>query len=688
MSEIVKFNCDKFSIIKDDPRFIVCRFYFGLVGENANGSVLEFEDYEANKNTVPYTPICGYFSGSDFKEHDKKEYPLGTILSSEDCEYSYEECEDGKKYAVATGIIQKEYLNAEAENILKSGNKKVSLEIEVFKKEKLSNGKFRFKEWIYQCITILGDKYKQGMGQAHLEVLNPRESYASFCKGTIEAFAKQDIDSKFQLGDSVTPTELHMPEHEGKIGVISEVRNGYYYAIKFSDIDEQHEWYSEDELKIADKENFSVGDELGKSDLIEIDNSEDSAIKSGSWDGQDAGFLDKLLKAKNHKSLINEAYARVDGDVSDDLSVNDVGYPHHELSSGKLVLSIPGVSAAYKRAKQQNESGEIMSHIEGHRKALGLDKENFKESEVDKVIFNKEEFTQKFGLTANQLRDSMNEACNNIKYKSNEYEYVKYWVSDYDSKYAYSYDYELNKYVAIPYVMEDGKSVLDFEKVKMAKTIQTWLVEGEEGEMPETCMIEELLAKILEKVSAEKVDFAAKVESEKETVKTEFSQEKEIAIETIKAEFAIQLDEKQNSIVSLGTELDGLKEQFSTKETEIETFKSEVETFKNENETLKSDMAKFAKEKKETLAEVILSKFAKKISEDERKELFGKLETFSTVEDFEKEVKAFVCDKYESETKGKKEFTTYSRMSVITTTDVKSAGTHWTDYINDYKQEK
>lgn len=493
MSEIIKFNCDKFSIIKDDPRFIVCRFYFGLIGENYNGSVLELEDYENNKGTVGYTPICGYFSGSDFKKHDPKEYPLGTILSFDDCDYSYEELEDEKKYASALGIIQKEYLSKEAENILKSGTKKISLEIEVFKKKKLANGKFRFTEWIYQCITILGDKMSQGMGIAHLEVLNkPREAYASFCLNTIETFSSNQTDD----------------------------------------------------------------------DEIDINKNKDNSL----------------------------------------------------------------------------------------------------ESEDEEMTFNKVEFAQQHGMTAGQIRDMMNDECNKIKYKNGDYEYSKYWVSDYDKKYAYCFNYELSKYEAVPYKIEDSKCIMDFEHCKTAKSVQTWVVEGEEENMPETDLMEELICKIVEKLN-----------SEKEKMMKDMEEKEHDNMET--------MSKKDDTILKIGQELDTVKEQYSAQVVEIETYKAD-------NKTLKAEITKYSKEKKEKDAEVILTKYSKKISEDERKELFGKLEKFNTVEDFEKEVKAFVCDKYEAEIKGnKKEFNTYSRMSTNTNPEVKSDGTRWTDYIKDYKQE-
>jgi len=516
VSEIIKFNCDKFSIIEDDPRFITCKFYFGLIGENYNGSVLEEEDYENNKGTIGYTPICGYFKNSDFDEHDPKEYPLGGLLSFADCEYSYETYKDNN-YAVAKGIIQKEYLSDEAENILKSGNKKISIEIEVLDKEKLPDGKFRFKEWIYQCITILGDKYHEGMQNAHLEVLNnTREKYASFVSQTIESFSK-DKSNEFEL--TLPPNDIGVTE-------------------------------------------FSIN--------------------------------------------------------------ND---PNEEK----------------------------------------------KEEENNSMKFNKTEFALLNGMTSNQIEGIFEDQCKSAG--------LDCWISDWSDKYVFIYDYKMSMHKAIPYTVEDNTFKLDFAGYKMARSTQVWIVDGDEAEMPETDMIQQMVSSVIDKMASEK----AKIEEEYalEKSKTEESMacdkakmEEEFTLkQTELNELTEKMSLKEESILKMGQELDEIKERFTSKETEVET--------------LKSDITKYAKEKKETEAEVILAKYSKKINEDERTELFAKLETFSSVEDFEKEVKAFVCDKYESEVKGK-DITTYSRLGLppATTEEEKTNDEHWVSYIKEYAPQK
>jgi hypothetical protein len=165
---------------------------------------------------------------------------------------------------------------------------------------------------------------------------------------------------------------------------------------------------------------FSVGDKLGTEDKIDIDNTKDSAKNSDSWKNPGATFLNKCLKASNHEALVKEAYAVIPEDVSGDISINDVGYPHHDIVDGKMVVDVAGVEAAYKRAMQQKLTGAPMDHINKHRKELGMDKEknqlNKPENEVEQ---NAEEQNK-----PSEFENKNKEVENTIDYKA-EYEKVK-----------------------------------------------------------------------------------------------------------------------------------------------------------------------------------------------------------------------------------------------------------------------
>lgn len=181
-----------------------------------------------------------------------------------------------------------------------------------------------------------------------------------------------------------------------------------------------------------EEKEFSVGDKLGTADKIDIDNTKDSAKNSDSWKNPGATFLNKCLKASNHEALVKEAYAVVPADVSGDVSINDVGYPHHDIVDGKMIVDVAGVEAAYKRAMQQKLTGAPMDHINKHRKELGLDtKDENKDNTRNKT---------KFSCTMNQMRDALNNVLpNTTQYDDdgNCIDEVDYWVVDFDDKYVY-----------------------------------------------------------------------------------------------------------------------------------------------------------------------------------------------------------------------------------------------------------
>ena len=227
---------------------------------------------------------------------------------------------------------------------------------------------------------------------------------------------------------------------------------------------------------------FSVGDKLGTEDKIDIDNTKDSAKNSDSWKNPGATFLNKCLKASNHEALVKEAYAVIPEDVSGDISINDVGYPHHDIVDGKMIVDVAGVEAAYKRAMQQKLTGASMDHINKHRKELGMDKE-------DKEKNSKNKF--KFSCTINQMRDALNNIMpNTTQYDDNDncIDEVNYWVADFDDKFVYVERYHWtttdndHKYGRFSYTF-DQNSVLatltsDFEEMYLM-----WLTADQKTEI-------------------------------------------------------------------------------------------------------------------------------------------------------------------------------------------------------------
>ena len=142
---------------------------------------------------------------------------------------------------------------------------------------------------------------------------------------------------------------------------------------------------------------------------IRIDNSKQSAIKSGKWKNPGSSFYYKILNSFtiadpkrseedpdrydfDFRKVLQEAYlvAPVEKIKNSPYGItphsqSGCKYPHHVIRNGKLVVSIPGIQAAYARAKQQGiYKGKVKEHIDHHYKEMGLTMSTMTES-VDPI---------------------------------------------------------------------------------------------------------------------------------------------------------------------------------------------------------------------------------------------------------------------------------------------------------------
>ena len=141
---------------------------------------------------------------------------------------------------------------------------------------------------------------------------------------------------------------------------------------------------------------------------IKINNSLDAAVKDGKWKDPGASLYSKLINASHYdgkmpedskelddmikkkkvtglEDYLQEAYLVVENKkiINNPYGITSFNrsgckYPHHVLRGNdkdgwELVVSIPGLKAAYTRAKQQGIfSGKVKEHLERHYKELGL----------------------------------------------------------------------------------------------------------------------------------------------------------------------------------------------------------------------------------------------------------------------------------------------------------------------------
>lgn len=137
--------------------------------------------------------------------------------------------------------------------------------------------------------------------------------------------------------------------------------------------------------------------------FIKINNSKKSAIKTGNWSDPGAKLYDKLLDASDSRwnangknvfpedavaktwnywpEFLKEAYLIAPvKDIKNSpygrtpFSRSGCKYPHHIIRNGELLISIPGLKAAYNRACQEGiMKGEVKDHLERHIKELGIE---------------------------------------------------------------------------------------------------------------------------------------------------------------------------------------------------------------------------------------------------------------------------------------------------------------------------
>ena len=162
---------------------------------------------------------------------------------------------------------------------------------------------------------------------------------------------------------------------------------------------------------------------------IRIDNSKQSAVKSGKWKNPGSSFYYKILNSFtiadpnrseeepgrydfDFRKVLQEAYlvAPVEKIKNSPYGITPYSqsgckYPHHVIRNGKLVVSIPGIQAAYARAKQQGiYKGKVKEHIDRHYKELGLTMSAVTES-VDPI---QDQIDDNFESIQRYLEESLN----------------------------------------------------------------------------------------------------------------------------------------------------------------------------------------------------------------------------------------------------------------------------------------
>ena len=154
---------------------------------------------------------------------------------------------------------------------------------------------------------------------------------------------------------------------------------------------------------------------------IDIDNSKASAIMNGSWN-PDKGSLFKTCKdASNAKACFNEMYLETELPSNmDDVIESDVKYPHHEINSGKMVVSEAGLHAAASRGAANGLSESGRAHLKKHYNELGLELPEFLGGDNKKTKQEANSMDEKVVLELNQKIEDKTKEINDLNNKNTE----------------------------------------------------------------------------------------------------------------------------------------------------------------------------------------------------------------------------------------------------------------------------
>lgn len=202
---------------------------------NRNGSHFTLESLQKAIPTFYNKPILGSFSVDldDFRAHEgdleydeeldsiyydytdaNSETPLGLIRSSDRVEVYHEEA-DGLDWIKLTCAIWVKYNYKQVKKLLKSRNgyKKISVEVEVLDSEYDDKGVEIIKEFVFDGLTILGDKYETGIADAKAKILDLFEDALFQKKQKALAFAYEAYDK----ANGIEPKEVESPDVQDSI---------------------------------------------------------------------------------------------------------------------------------------------------------------------------------------------------------------------------------------------------------------------------------------------------------------------------------------------------------------------------------------------------------------------------------------------------------------------------------------
>lgn len=332
-------NSENFKLLENDGYCSIAEIDFLHLGLNRNRCFISEESVNKSLHTFYNKPLLCILDNSiipslstDFKEHAwsederKKFIAFGTIPESST--FELKERDNGKTYLSAKVVIWKNYFPI-IMDILKrrNGNIKVSIELAVVDGDQDDlTGVLNINEFKLLSCVMLGENIMEGIEGSHLEVLR---------------FSLNDEDIK--------------------------KANEYFLSFSQKNIEEGVEMnnINNEEIVSFAKEDYGTGE------TIKVDKSKEAMSEKAWGDVDKIALRNKVLKAKNYKSLVKDVYALVEEGWEESPSTK-LKYPIMEIIGDKAVYNRYALASALAYARQHNETA-VVTKIESLYKKLDIE---------------------------------------------------------------------------------------------------------------------------------------------------------------------------------------------------------------------------------------------------------------------------------------------------------------------------
>ncbi len=197
MKNKISFAVENFNVIQEneDSKFAIVNIDFFASGRNLHDLYVSEETLMRTAESIKNCPIVFHYNEKtdDIGSHSPFEVPAGFVPETSDI--TSRVLPDGRTMLSTVAYIWKRY-TGELIRIFKrdGGEKPVSVEMRVFKTRELPNEKIELLDFVYEAITVLGNKITPAIPLAGAKVLSFSELTDEYIKDLKEEFPTKYID--------------------------------------------------------------------------------------------------------------------------------------------------------------------------------------------------------------------------------------------------------------------------------------------------------------------------------------------------------------------------------------------------------------------------------------------------------------------------------------------------------------